>query len=435
MKQTVAKILVVEDDPFIAELILLILDDPQYSDQQIEANAQYLAQHVETAADAFTALESSKFDLIILDWMLPDMEGDQICRAIKARYASVFLPVLMLTARNTLADRIAGLNAGADDFLSKPFNANELMARVRALLRIRAAELERVEALAALDCQHNELRKAYDQLRTAQAQLIQTSRLAALGELVAGVAHELNNPLGIILGNAELMEESAANGDDQAVANIIHSARRAQRIVQSLLAFARQSTIEKDWYTPSDLLEQVLDLKRASIRAKGITLRVEYPQELPLFWVDGPEIQQVLLNLLLNAEYALSKRADPQIVIRIFVSTVPIGAPPILPEIQPCEENVSNAQVVVIDIADNGSGLAPEVADRLFQPFVTTKPMGEGSGLGLAISYGIVVQHGGNLQVSSKLEHGTTFRVTLPIQPEQSLAASLYDTLPSATDR
>lgn len=392
----VSTVLVVEDDPYISDLITLLLEDSGYE-----------VCTAATAASAYEQIESGSPDLVILDWMLPDTPGDQVCRVIKGRPGQSFLPILMLTARSTLADRVAGLDAGADDYLTKPFHADELMARTRALLRIRAAELERLQAIS-------ELRRAYEQLATTQAQLIHSSRLAALGELVAGVAHELNNPLGIILGNAELLPELEDSEDRRAVAQIIAGAQRARRIVQSMATFARQGKMEEDWYKPRDLIERVLDLKRADLRAHGIALEVEYEKGLPMLWADGAQIQQVLLNLVLNAEYALNGRPDPKIIIRVCQRHAPIPAPPTPLDSHDPGSN-GGEPMVVIDVTDNGVGMDDELASRIFQPFVTTKPVGQGTGLGLAISYGIVSQHNGTLQFASVSGVGTTFRVGLPV--------------------
>jgi len=203
----------------------------------------------------------------------------------------------MLTAKGELSDRVTALDAGVDDYLSKPFYIEELMARVRALLRIRAAENERDAAMAALEAQNDALRVANEQLRTMQAQLVQSSKLAALGEIVAGVAHELNNPLAIILGNAELLSPQRDPEDQRSVAQIIESAKRARRVVQSLATFARRGPMAKEWTSPTDLIERVLDLKRAALRSAGIALEVICSSDLPMIWVDVPQMQQVLLNL------------------------------------------------------------------------------------------------------------------------------------------
>ncbi len=410
-------VLVVEDDPYVSRLIALLLEESDYE-----------VRVVTTGAAALTVTAGGELDLVILDWMLPDTQGDQLCRTIKSGNTHTFLPILMLTARGELADRVAGLEAGADDYLTKPFHANELLARVRALLRIRAAELERTAALERLEQQHESLKEAYAQLQSTQAQLIQASKLAALGELVAGVAHELNNPLAIILGNAELLPELTDAEDRRAIKQIIDAAHRARKVVQSLVTFARAGKIEQDWYSPHDLVERVLDLKRTALRTAGGNLEIAYAADLPMLWIDGPQIQQVLLNLLINAEQALANQPDQRIAIRVFTSAAPVGPPPVWPDQELITTSSPGQPIVVFDIADNGPGMDPQIADRIFQPFVTTKPVGQGTGLGLAISYGIVAQHAGSLQFSSKPGRGTTFRIALPARRPDEL--STLDTRP-----
>jgi DNA-binding response OmpR family regulator len=394
----ICTVLVVEDDPHISDLIIFLLKE-----------AGYHTRAAHSAAQALQMLEQEDLDLVILDWMLPDTPGDQVCHAIKSRPNKSFLPILMLTARSGLADRVAGLDAGADDFLTKPFHSDELMARVRALWRVRVSELERLQMIG-------ELRQAYEQLGNTQAQLVQTSRLAALGELVAGVAHELNNPLGIILGNAELLPRLADAEDQRAVEQIIAGAHRARRIVQSLATFARQGKMEEDWYKPRDLIERVLDLKRVDLRNRGIDLRVEYEVQLPMLWADGAQIQHVLLNILINAEYALTlhNHESPTIMIQVAQQCAPVGPPPLING-QAAAPYGDGPLMVVVDIADNGIGMEAHVAQKIFQPFMTTKPIGQGTGLGLAISYGIIAQHGGTLQFTTRPGIGTTFRVALPV--------------------
>jgi DNA-binding response OmpR family regulator len=398
-------VLVVEDDIHISKLIALLLEESNY--------AVLIAA---TAASALTRIEQDKPDLVILDWMLPDLPGDQVCRQIKAGSANTFLPVLMLTARGELADRVAGLDAGADDYLTKPFHSDELLARARALLRIRSAELERAEALAVLARQHEELRDAYERLRSTQAQLVQASKLASLGELVAGVAHELNNPLAIILGNAELLPALTDEDDRRAVRQIIDAAQRGRRVVQSLVTFARHGQVESDWHSPRDLVERVLDLKRSAFRTGELALEVEYDPAMPMLLCDGPQIQQALLNIVINAEQALAGRHSPQVVIHVYTANAPVENPSILPDLQRASGSPQGERMVVIDIADNGPGLPAHVVDRLFEPFVTTRPVGQGTGMGLAIAFAVVAQHGGVLRVASTPARGTTFRMVLPVE-------------------
>jgi DNA-binding response OmpR family regulator len=416
-------ILVIEDDPYISKLIGVLLEEAHY--QMLVAS---------TATEGFALIEQRNPDLVILDWMLPDLPGDQVCRLIKTRAAKTFLPVLMLTARGELADRVAGLDAGADDYLTKPFHSDELLARVRALLRIRVAELDRIETLAALARQHEELRAAYESLRSTQAQLVQASKLASLGELVAGVAHELNNPLAIVLGNAELLPILADEEDRRAVRQIIEAAQRGRRVVQSLITFARHGKVEADWHSPTDLLDRVLDLKRTALRTGELSLQVVYDPIVPMLLCDGPQIQQALLNVLINAEQALAGRPDPRLLIQVYAANAPIEPPVVLPEIQRAAGRAGGEHMVVIDIADNGPGLPSKVINRLFEPFVTTRPVGQGTGMGLAISYAIITQQGGTLQIASEPGRGATIRIALPVEHKPAQAAPTPET-PSVAEQ
>jgi two-component system, NtrC family, sensor kinase len=409
-------ILVVEDEPHIAILIGMLLEEAGYRVTTVGSGAAALAQ-----------VETGQHDLLILDWMLPDVQGVSLCRQLKARRSDTFLPILMLTARGEPADRVAGLDAGADDYLTKPFDTEELLARVRALLRIRVAEVARSNALAALARQHAELQAAYDQLRATQAQLVQSSKLAALGSLVAGVAHELNNPLAIILGNAELLPTPVDEEDRRAVAQIIAGTTRARRVVRSLATFAQHGGMKQTWHMPEKLIERVMDVRREALRTAGIAIHIECEPDLPALWADGSQLQQALLNLLLNAELALDGRSDPQIVVHAFLGRATDDTPPLLPARQVAAARSTDDPAIVIDVADNGVGLPDEIRERLFEPFVTTRPVGQGAGLGLATAYGIVAQHGGTMYATSAPGRGTTFRIVLPCDPHARPSVEIDD--------
>jgi two-component system NtrC family sensor kinase len=400
-------ILIVEDDISVAYTIQAVLEDAEC--QTLEAN---------TIESALQIVETQEVDLIVLDRNLPDGRGDQLCQRIKSRPDAAFLPILMLTAQSAIEDRVTGLQAGADDYLTKPFHIDELIARVRALLRIRRAEVARMQALDELQQQHKALKTAYEQLRAAQAQLIHTSKLAALGSLVAGVTHELNNPLAIILGNAELLQTSVSGDDALSVTHIIEATQRARRVVQSLATFARQGPDQKDWYEPRDLIDRVLDVRRATLEREGIAMDVTYCSDTPMICVNRQQFQHALLNLLLNAEHVLTGRSRPRVELHVHCMCPPIGEPPLLPD-RPCagESCTAGKRMLVIDVMDNGPGIDESIRDHLFEPFVTTNPQGQWTGLGLSTTYGIVTQHDGQLSVSTARERGTTFRIALPAAP------------------
>ncbi|HJZ47721.1 MAG TPA: response regulator, partial [Roseiflexaceae bacterium] len=162
--------------------------------------------------------------------------------------------------------------------------------------------------------------------------------------------------------------------------------------------------------------DRVLDLKRSAFRTGELSLRVVCDSDVPMLLCDGPQIQQALLNVLINAEQALAGRQNPQIVIEVYTATAPVGSPGVLPNLTRAGGMADGERMVVIDLADNGPGLPSQVIDRLFEPFVTTRPVGQGTGMGLAIAYAIVAQQGGTLQVTSEPGHGATFRIALPLE-------------------
>jgi PAS domain S-box-containing protein len=233
-----------------------------------------------------------------------------------------------------------------------------------------------------------------DQRRTEQ--LLQQEKLAAMGQLVSGVAHELNNPLAGVMAFSELLLASAASRDADArsaMETIHHEAVRAAKIVSHLLTFARQRPAERLEADLNAIVTDTLTLRRYALGAAQIELEVALDPALPRAWADPFQLQQVVLNLLSNAEQALADWGGAR---RIVVWTK-------------CD-----AEWLVIGVSDTGPGVAPEQRDRIFNPFFTTKPVGQGTGLGLSISDGIVREHGGQIRVESQPGAGATFLVELP---------------------
>jgi signal transduction histidine kinase len=242
-----------------------------------------------------------------------------------------------------------------------------------------------------------------DEQRRTDEQLRQTEKMAALGELVAGVAHEINNPLTGISAFAEMLLDDRLTDEQRESARLIkREADRAVNVVRDLLAFSRKT---EPTYEPLDLnalLERTLRLRAYALRGAGVEVSLTLADGLPLAHGDGAKLQQVLLNLLLNAEYAMRDSS----VRRLDASTRRSG------------------DRLVLAVADTGCGIAPDVLPRIFEPFFTTKPAGDGTGLGLSVSYGIVQAHGGELRARSVPELGTTFELVLPARPGAALAAS-----------
>lgn len=229
-------------------------------------------------------------------------------------------------------------------------------------------------------------------------QLLQREKLAAVGQLVSGVAHELNNPLAGVMAFAQLLEASPGSAEDQldAVRTIHKEAKRAARIVSNLLLFARQRDPERMRTDLNAVMHDALELRRYVLRTEQVEVVTDLDPTLPPVWADPFQLQQVILNLVTNAEYALKGAAGRKL---LTLSTRLSG------------------RRVVASVADTGPGIASEVIDRVFNPFFTTKEVGEGTGLGLSISHGIIRQHGGHITVDSVPGKGATFSVDLPLSP------------------
>jgi len=237
------------------------------------------------------------------------------------------------------------------------------------------------------------VRNLTDERRIAE-QLRQSEKLAALGELVAGVAHELNNPLAGISAFAQLLLEEELNADQRESARLIkREADRAVGVIRDLLLFSRKAGPSTMPLDINGLVQLTLRLRAYSLRSSGVQVETHLDADLPEVSGDDQKLQQVILNLIVNAEYAMRRSATKRLAIR----------------------TAHEGDAVVTEVSDTGAGMSEETVQRVFEPFFTTKPAGEGTGLGLSVSYGIVEAHGGTITVESAPGRGTTFRIMLPI--------------------
>lgn len=233
--------------------------------------------------------------------------------------------------------------------------------------------------------------------RRLSEQLLQQEKLAAVGELVSGVAHELNNPLAGVVAFSELLLAAPIAPEQRRAAETIHGeARRAARIVANLLTFARQHQPERALTDLNRIVESTHELRRYALRTLGIDVDLRLDPDLPLTWADPHQLQQVVVNLLVNAEHALSDWSGER---RITIETA------------------STDGVLRLAVGDSGPGIQAEHLSRIFNPFFTTKGVGRGTGLGLSISHGIVREHEGRISVQSRPGAGATFTVELPYVP------------------
>jgi signal transduction histidine kinase len=264
---------------------------------------------------------------------------------------------------------------------------------------LRTLELFADQASVAVDNArlYEQARRAYRELAETQAQLLQAGKLAAVGQLVAGVAHEINNPLAVVMGQAQLI---ALHATDAAVVErseqILRAATRAAGIVRELQTFARPQPTQHAPVQMSDVVDRVLALRRQTLEVSGIRVERHVAPAVPSVQADALQLEQVVLNLLLNAEQAvLDSRGSACITLGV----------------------ATRGDRVRVSISDTGPGIADDVMPRIFEPFFTTRPVGRGTGLGLSISYRIVEAHGGRLWAESEPGRGATLIMELPASP------------------
>jgi two-component system NtrC family sensor kinase len=244
-------------------------------------------------------------------------------------------------------------------------------------------------------------------LALAQAETLRGEKLASVGLLAAGIAHELNNPLTGVLTFSVLMRKKFADGSAEAedLDLVIRETKRCAAIIRRLLDFAREKTPEKKFADLNRLIEDTVRIVEQPAHLRDIGIRFELDPALPRAWVDADLIRQVVMNMLMNAEHAIEAKGS--ITVRTRMAPSPRGGAPGAPP----------TRAVEIAIIDTGCGIPARDLQRIFDPFFTTKGVGKGTGLGLSVSHGIVEAHGGWIEVESMLGEGTTFRVYLPLEP------------------
>jgi signal transduction histidine kinase len=468
MTDTPARVLIVEDSPTQARQLALLLED-----------AGFAPQAAADAESGFARLLQQPFDLVLSDLLLPGDSGFDLCRRIKADPRVRHVPVVVLTSQADPINVLRGLEAGADGFMTKDRDPEEIVGRLRRTLQRRdpappgapptrvvfldgqfELHADREQLLNVLlsafedvvhlnrkyEASEGELRKANAQLREAvrserqahedlkraQSQMVQMEKLSSLGQMVAGIAHEINNPLAFItnnltvlqrdtgalrdllnlyrLGDAALAERQPELGEriaalcedidleytlgslDRLTARSLDGLGRIQGIVRGLRDFARLDEGELKEADLNDGIRSTVEILGSQAKKQGITLELDL-QPLPQVTCYPAKVNQVVMNLLMNA-----------------IDACPDGGTVTL-RTGPAEGGVE------IHVLDTGRGIEPEVRGKIFDPFFTTKPPGKGTGLGLSISYGIVQDHGGRLTFESTPGRGTHFTVFLPLRP------------------
>lgn len=317
-------------------------------------------------------------DILLLDWMLPGISGLEICHQVRSRWDPLVLPILMVTARADAESISAAFDAGASDYLAKPFLGAELRARISAHLRNKRLAEER---------------------QRMEERLQERQKLAAMGLLVSGVAHDLNTPLTGISGFAQLLlreEQDAQKVQD--LRHILDEVERCRRIAGELLSFARRHPAERASVELEPVLRGTFELRERHLRSSGVNASLRVEPDLPVVVADQHQLRQVFLNVLINAEQALTGRGG---TIRISAESV----------------SAERGETwVAVEFFNDGPPIPAEALPHIFDPFFTTKPEEEGTGLGLTICNRVVREHAGRIEVESG-DEGTRFRILLPAEP------------------
>ncbi len=418
-----AEILVVEDNADMRRLLHFVV------------GREFRVRVARNGREGLEALREQAPDLVLTDVMMPEMSGTELCRAIKQDPETAGIPVILVTSKAEREMKIEGLEGGADDYVTKPFHPRELLARVRSFVRLHQLQRDLASRNEALESMNVELARAMDELKQAEVQIVQADRLAAVGELAAGVAHEVNNPVNFALNavralgagveevsraahalseldvgepeklarqlvqlrdrNGELLPAETAAELKELVEIISEGLTRTERLVSNLRDLAGHGRGDRTGVDLRRGIESTLTLLGHQLQRQGIRVETDLPEAL-VVQGDPGALNQVLLNLLKNSADAMGGR---QGLVRIQGRR---------------EDGYARLQ-----ISDEGPGVPDEVRSRLFEPFFTTKEAGRGSGLGLAICEGIIAEHRGTIMLSSPPGEGAVFTICLPLdQPE-----------------
>lgn len=447
LKPDSGNILMIDDTPANLQVLMSLLSAQGYTVRPIPSGKL-----------ALQGIHLDYPDLILLDISMPDMDGYQVCQHLKQDERTRDIPVIFVSALDAMFDKLKAFEVGGIDYITKPFQAEEVLVRVRthlALHKLQKQLLVKTEiqeeklakqnaALQQMNQQlsvaNQELSRRLKQLQNTQLQLVQSEKMATLGQLVAGVAHEINNPIGFLKGNIdpaqsyiedllglldlyqevfpdpggkiarkiEAIELDFLREDlPKLITSMSLGVDRLRQISKSLRTFSRTDTDKKVSFNLHDGIESTLLMLKHRLKANEnrpeINIVKDYG-DLPKVKCFPGQLNQVFMNLFANAIDAL----DESNTGRTFAE---IAAHPnqIFIQTQPIDRNI------LIKIADNGKGMPEEVKQRIFEQGFTTKPVGKGTGLGLAISRQIIeVRHGGLLKCQSELGKGTELAIVLP---------------------
>lgn len=427
---------------------ILIVDDNSANLGVLSDALSQEGFEIRVAKSGKMALERVKYalpDLILLDIMMPEIDGFETCRRLQADPKTKQIPIIFMTALSDTANKVEGFQLGAVDYITKPFQQEEVLARVKLHLKLHILAEELEEKNMQLEHKVAEVSQAYNDLQQMQIKLIQSEKMSGLGQMVAGIAHEINNPINFISGNLVYAQEYAhkllkilhlyqedypnptsriqAAIDElelefleedfiKVIESINLGSERIQEIVKSMRIFSRVDEEEVKPVNIHEGIDSTLTILHHRLKAKPEHPEIQVVKdygELPQVECHAGQLNQVFMNILSNAIDALEENSQHRSFAEIKQQ----------PNCIRISTKVINEEWIAIHIIDNGLGVCETIQPKLFEPFFTTKPIGKGTGLGLSISYQIIVEkHGGKLYCQQASGQGIEFVIEIPIQQQ-----------------
>ena len=442
------RILVVEDSPTQAQQLQFILEAEQFS-VELAPNAEIALQRVADQA----------FDMIISDIMMPGLSGYELCDRVKKDAKGFNIPVILLSTLADPMDIIRGLECGADNFITKPYEPEQLIDRIQTVFQNRRARIqgklafgvevvflgkkfivnsekeqildlliatfedivrtnrglqqskaELVAAKAEIETYALELERRVEertkQLVEQQQQLAQSQKMEAVGQLTGGIAHDFNNLLTVITGAAEILSDDVTDQPELAttLSMINEAAQRGAELTQRLLAFARKQPLQPRATDTNELVSTAIKLLRPTL-GENIEIESMFEEHAWPALVDPGQLTTAIVNLAVNARDAMPNGGK---------LTLETGNVRLDEAYAAANREVSPGAYVMIAVSDNGTGIPAAIIDKVFDPFFTTKEVGKGTGLGLSMVYGLVKQSGGHIKIYCEDGLGTCIKLYLP---------------------
>ncbi|HLX61595.1 MAG TPA: response regulator [Planctomycetota bacterium] len=372
---------------------ILVVDDDEINREIVSAPLLpegYRVLQAENGEQALRIVNEQRVDLVLMDVVMPGMDGFEVCRRIKEDARKLTLPVVFITALHDRNSRVSGKAVGGDDFLTKPVDPIELTARVRNLLRMKAY----------YDLKERQAELLEEELERTREQLLRADRMATLGTLAGGVGHELNNILSVLNMTLQMIRQRTTQNQparDKDLDRLQTVADHVAVHAKQLLNFGRPGPQFAEKLDLRAVVQETLDMLRIAGRLKTVEIETILPDSPLPVEVNKTRIEQVIVNLVGNAADAVAENKERPRKVIVCLSESAAGR-------------------AYCAIEDNGCGIPPDKLEAVFAPYYTTKAPGKGTGLGLPVVKSIVESYGGKISVQSTPDLGTTFGFDLPLQ-------------------